>query len=108
MFAFHLFLGFFASLYYSIRTGHWKPFWCATIVGVPVAIFYLAAISTASSDVSGAIALLSVLGFIPPLMSFLMFSSKANEMRVRRKIADPIEADMMIYQALSGKASSRP
>lgn len=104
MLIFHLFAGFFASLYYSVRTGYWKPFGVATLVALPVIVFNVAILSAAGSSGSGAaIVIVWALNLAPPLVSFFMFSSKSAQMRVRHKVVDPVEADVRIYEVIAGK-----
>lgn len=90
----HFFFAFFASLGYAISLEYWKPFLFATLAAFVSAfmaaivggiIGFIIGSSGGSSDAAGAIGILIGIpfGFIPPLVSFLMFRSRVKALRSR-------------------------
>jgi len=90
----HFFFAFFASLGYAIHLEYWKPFWVATltaigsiIVAMIIGFIIGAAIgaSGGSAESAGIVGLIIgiPIGFIPPVVSFLMFRSRILALRQR-------------------------
>ena len=90
----HFFFAFFASLGYAIKLEYWKPFWMATLAAVISAFVagiigailgFIVGASGGSTDAASAVGLIVGIpfGFIPPLVSFLMFRSRILSLRGR-------------------------
>jgi len=92
----HFFFAFFASLGYAIHLEYWKPFWIATLTaiasvfvsviigGILGAIIGLYGGSSEAATIVGFIVGVP-LGFIAPLVSFLMFRARILALRDRVK-----------------------
>ena len=87
----HLLFAFFASLGYAIYLDYWKPFWIATFIWVISTVTSLVLVSVLGLLLWGTIPyaesrimlLLVPIGFIPPIVSFLMFRARVLALRDR-------------------------
>jgi hypothetical protein len=80
----HLFLPPVSSLYYAVKTNHWKPTWIAT--GIAAVTIPLAVVDAGIT-----------LSLAPPITSAAMIISNTTEKRRKLQVFGPEQADHIRY-----------
>lgn len=101
---FHILFPPVASIVYSIKARYFKPLIIATVVGLFTSTISSLVVASPEPPLASKFIVAIGLGFIPPLISFLLLEARVKILRDRHGIRIPEQADRLLEKLIESMA----